>query len=81
MHGDFLIQEISFLHIGVFNTNDVTWSDVIYFTSLVLFVYAVSTIWLDFLNIRNIFALMLAISNLNHVVNTTVILISFLFGH
>ncbi len=59
-----------------------TWSDVIYFTFLVLFVNAVSTIWLDFLNIHNIFALiLLVISNLNHVVNTTVILISFLFGH
>ncbi len=43
-----------------------------------LFVNAVSTIWLDFLNIHNIFALiLLVISNLNHVVNTTVILISF----
>lgn len=38
MHGDFLIKEISFLHIGVFNVNDVTWSDVIYFTFLALFV-------------------------------------------
>lgn len=82
MHGDFLIKEISFLHIGVFNVNDMTWSDAIYFTFLVLFVYAVSTIWLDFLSIHNIFALiLLAILNWNNIVNTTVILMSFLFGH